>query len=188
MRYSGMGNGCKRGRTMTRTLAVLGCTLAAGAAYGTVLDAGPNGFTVEHEVVIAAARTEVWHAAVDNVGAWWNGAHTVGGDASRLHIDARTLGCFCERLAGDDGVVHLLVTTVSSGVLLRMTGGLGPLGLMGVNGNFTWEFFDADGGTRVRFTYAIGGYHPDGLDALAEPVDEVIGDALLRMQAHVEGD
>jgi hypothetical protein len=72
--------------------------------------------------------------------------------------------------------------------MLRMTGGLGPLGLMGVNGNFTWEFFDADGGTRVRFTYAIGGYHADGLDGLAEPVDEVIGDALLRMQTYVEGD
>jgi uncharacterized protein YndB with AHSA1/START domain len=167
---------------------MLGCALSAGTVQGTVLDAGPNGFTVEHEVVIAAPRAEVWDAAIGGVGEWWNGAHTVGGDASRLHIEARPLGCFCERLAGADGVVHLLVTTVSNGVMLRMTGGLGPLGLMGVNGNFTWEFFDADGGTRVRFTYAIGGYHPDGLDGLAEPVDEVIGDALLRMQTHVEGD
>jgi hypothetical protein len=173
---------------MTRTLAILGCALTAGAAQGTVLNAGPSGFTVEHEVIVAAPRPEVWDTAINDVGAWWNSSHTVGGDASRLQIEARPLGCFCERLAGEDGVVHLLVTTVSSGVMLRMTGGLGPLGLMGVNGNFTWEFFDADGGTRVRFTYAVGGYHPGGLHALAEPVDDVIGDALLRMQAHVEGD
>ena len=173
---------------MTRRLALLGCALAAGIADGAVLDAGPNGFTVQHEVIVAAPRAKVWDAAVNGVGDWWNSAHTVGGDASRLHIEARPLGCFCERLAGDDGVVHLLVTTVSSGVLLRMTGGLGPLGLMGVNGNFTWEFFDADGGTRVRFTYAVGGYHPDGLLQLAEPVDQVTGDALLRLQAQVQGD
>ena len=173
---------------MTRWLALLGSALLAGAAEGSVLDAGPNGFTVAHEALVAAPRAEVWDVAVKSVGDWWNGAHTVGGDATRLHIEARLLGCFCERLAGEDGVVHLLVTTVSNGVLLRMTGGLGPLGLLGVNGNFTWEFFDADGGTRVRFTYAVGGYHPDGLLELAEPVDQVIGDALRRLQAHVQGD
>ena len=94
-----------------------------------------------------------------------------------------------ESLAGDDGVVHLVVTTVSRDVMLRMTGGLGPLGLMGVNGNMTWEFFDAaDGATRVRFTYAVGGYRAGGLDALAEPVDGVLGEALALLKAHVETD
>ena len=113
---------------------------------------------------------------------------TVSGDAARLSIDARPLGCFCETLGADDGVTHLVVTTASRGVMLRMTGGLGPLGLMGVNGNMTWEFFDAeeDNATRVRFTYAVGGYSPDGLDTLAEPVDNVVGDALERLTSHVE--
>ena len=59
-----------------------------------------------------------------------------------------------------------------------MTGGLGPLGLMGVNGNMTWEFFDDDNGTRIRFTYAVGGYSPDGLDTIAGGVDYVIAEAL----------
>lgn len=176
---------------MIRTAGLLaGAALAASApAAGEVLDAGEAGFTVRHEVQVAAPRGEAWHAAVNGVGRWWNGDHTVGGDASRLHIDARPLGCFCERLSGDDGVAHLLVTTVSSGVLLRMTGGLGPLGLMGVNGNMTWEFFDADeGSTRIRFTYAVGGYREGGLLVLAEPVDAVISEALDRLKADIEGD
>jgi hypothetical protein len=70
--------------------------------------------------------------------------------------------------------------------MLRMTGGLGPLGLMGVNGNMTWEFFDAGAGTRVKFTYAVGGYRPGGLDGVAVPVDYVIGEALALLKTHVE--
>lgn len=167
-----------------------GILLAGDAtpALSEVLDADASGFTVRHEVVVNAPRAEVWHAAVNGVGNWWNADHTVGGDASRLHIEARPLGCFCERLAGDDGVVHLLVTTVSSGVMLRLTGGLGPLGLMGVSGNMTWEFFDADRGTRVRFTYAVGGYRDGGLFELAAPVDGVITEALERLKADVDGE
>jgi hypothetical protein len=57
---------------------------------------------------------------------------------------------------------------------------------MGVNGNMTWEFLDADEGTRVRFTYAVGGYAKDGMETLAPAVDYVIGEALDRLKAYVE--
>jgi uncharacterized protein YndB with AHSA1/START domain len=171
-----------------QVLATLILVPAFGSAIAEVRDSGPNGFTTVHEVIVAAPRAVVWAAAVDEVGLWWNAEHTVGGDASRLSIEARPLGCFCERLGADDGVVHLQVTTVSARTFLRMTGGLGPLGLLGVNGNFTWEFFDAGEGTRVRFTYAIGGYRDGGLEALAGPVDQVIGDALAHLRTHVETD
>ena len=57
---------------------------------------------------------------------------------------------------------------------------------MGVDGNMTWEFEDAEGGTRVRFTYAVGGYSKDGLDQIAPAVDFVIGEALDRLKAYVE--
>jgi uncharacterized protein YndB with AHSA1/START domain len=162
--------------------------LAVPPAAAEVVDTGPGGFTVSHELVIDAPRLAVWHTAVDDIGSWWSDDHTVGGDASRLSIEPRPLGCFCERLGGDDGVVHLLVTSVSTGVLLRMTGGLGPLGLMGVNGNMTWEFFDAGEGTRLRLTYAVGGYRDGGLDTLAEPVSGVLLDALERLRARAEAD
>ena len=78
------------------------------------------------------------------------------------------------------------MTTVSQDVNLRMTGGLGPLGLMGVNGNMTWEFFDVEGGTKIRFSYAVGGYSPDGLDAIAPAVDYVVGEALQRLSSFID--
>lgn len=165
---------------------VLGACFSPFAA-GEVQNAAPGGFTVQHERLVAADRAAAWAAAI-SVGEWWSDDHTVAGDAGRMRIDPRPLGCFCEYLGDDDGVVHLTVTSVSSQVMLRMTGGLGPLGLMGVNGNMTWEFFDDVAGTRVRFTYAVGGYYDKGLDTLAGPVDTVIGDALERLKTYIERD
>jgi len=164
------------------TIIVLGAI--TGIATAEVTDASANGFTLVHEVTVDASRAEAWSAAVRDVGLWWNPDHTISGNAALLTIDARPLGCFCEAAGG--GVVHLTVTVVSRNVMLRMTGGLGPLGLMGVNGNMTWEFSDDDSGTRIRFFYAVGGYSADGLDNIAGNVDFVIGEALQRLKAYVE--
>ena len=158
----------------------------ANIATAEVIDADKHGFTLSNEVVVDATRAEAWVAAVDNIDQWWNADHTISGDASLLSIDARPLGCFCENTGG--GVVHLMVTTVSQHVNLRLTGGLGPLGLMGVNGNMTWEFFDVDGGTKIRFTYAVGGYSPDGLDSIAGGVDYVIAEALSLLKTYIDGE
>jgi uncharacterized protein YndB with AHSA1/START domain len=162
--------------------------VVASGARGEVVDAAPGGFTIENEVFIAADRATVWKAAIEEVGQWWNDDHTVSGSAGRMSITPVPQGCFCESFGGDDGIVHLVVTSVSTPVMLRMTGGLGPLGVMGVDGNMLWEFFDDGAGTRVRFTYAVGGYSAEGLDTIAEPVDFVIGEALGLLKAHVERD
>ncbi len=160
--------------------------LLTNAATGELEAVSANGFFVVHETEVGAPREAVWAMAVDQIGQWWSNAHTISGDAGKLHIDARPLGCFCEDLGNGGGVVHLTVTFVNPGVLLRMTGGLGPLGLMGADGNMLWEFFDAEAGTRLRFTYAVGGFNPEGFDRIAGAVDAVIGDALARLRSFAE--
>ena len=171
---------------MQALFAALILSLLSITAHADVTGASPGGFMIEHELVIDAHRGRVWQAAIHEVGQWWHDDHTISGDASRMSIEARPLGCFCEDLGGNNGVVHLVVTSVSSNSMLRMSGGLGPLGLMGVSGSMTWEFFDAGQSTRVKFTYAVGGYRPGGLDGVAVPVDYVIGEALALLKAHVE--
>ena len=151
-----------------------------------VTDSATHGFTTVNEVVIDSGRAESWVAAINDVGQWWSSDHTVSGDASRMSITPELQACFCETLGERAGVVHLTVTMVNPTHLLRMTGGLGPLGLMGVDGNMIWEFLDDKDGTRVRFTYAIGGYAKDGLDSIAPAVDLVIGEALGRLKAYIE--
>jgi hypothetical protein len=168
--------------TMLAAMLIFVSSLAAAE----VTDSAANGFTTVHEVVIADERAATWVAAVTRIGQWWSSDHTVSGNAARMSIQPVLQGCFCESLGEQAGVVHLVVTMVNPTHLLRMTGGLGPLGLMGVDGNMTWEFEDVDEGTRVRFTYAVGGYREGGLDAIAPAVDFVIGEALGRLKSYVE--
>ena len=155
-------------------------------ANAEIISSAAHGFELAHETRVAAPRGAAWRAAVGDVGAWWSSDHTISGEAVNLSIDAVPLGCFCETIGADGAVVHLTVTFVNPEVMLRMTGSLGPLGLMGVDGNMVWEFLESGDGTTIRFSYAVGGYHPQGLDGIAPAVDAVIGEALRRLAAYVE--
>ena len=164
---------------------LLACLIVTGA-NAEVVDSAAGGFTISHQTQVSAGRIEVYNAAINNVGDWWSDDHTLSGDAGNMYIAARTQGCFCENLGESGGVVHLVVTFVNPGVILRLTGGLGPLGLMGVNGNMTWEFEDSEDGTTVTLKYALGGYHPAGLDSIAEAVNGVLVEQMTSLKAFVE--
>lgn len=151
-----------------------------------VLDSASNGFTVRHSVMIETDRQAVYQTVVGKIGAWWSSDHTVSGNAANLFLTDTLSGCFCERLGEGAGLVHMSVSFVNPGVLLRLTGGLGPLGLMGAAGNMTWEFDDAETGTVVTLQYAVGGYMPGGLDTVAEAVDGVLVEQLARLKSLLE--
>ena len=154
-------------------------------SLGEITDSAANGFTTVNSVVVNADRATAWEAAI-RVGNWWSSSHTMSGDAARMSIDPTTQGCFCESLGDGAGVVHLTITSVMPGASLRLSGGLGPLGLMGVDGNMTWDFDETEHGTRIRFKYAVGGYLEGGLDQLANPVDSVLREALGRLKSYIE--
>jgi uncharacterized protein YndB with AHSA1/START domain len=151
-----------------------------------VIDAEASGFTTRHSVVISRPRTEVYRASVGKIGSWWSDDHTMSGHAANMYVDAKPQGCFCERLGESGGVVHMTVTFVNPTVMLRLNGGLGPLGLMGVNGNMTWEFADAGEGTTLTWSYAVGGYHPGGLEQIAAAVDGVLIEQMSRLKELLE--
>jgi uncharacterized protein YndB with AHSA1/START domain len=171
-----------------RSIFLIGGLLAAFAtpSFADVMDSASNGFTVRSSVSIAATREQVYRAAVQQVGDWWNDDHTVSGDATNMRIDARPLGCFCEDLGEGAGLAHMTVTFVNPLVMIRFNGGLGPLGLMGTDGNMTWEFEDEAGGTKVTLNYAVGGYLAGGLDAIAPAVDGVLSEQLAFLKAFLE--
>lgn len=169
------------------TASLITCLIVTGA-NADVLDAAPGGFTISHQVEISAARIDVYNAAVNHIGDWWSDDHTLSGDAGNMTIEPRVQGCFCEKLGEAGGVVHLTVTFVNPGIIIRLTGGLGPLGLMGVNGNMTWEFNDSEAGTIVTLNYAVGGYMADGLDSIAEAVNDVLIEQMASLKSFAEND
>ena len=69
---------------------------------------------------------------------------------------------------------------------LRLSGGLGPLQELAVDGSFTVMLNEAGGPTRLEWTYAVGGYAAGGLEPLAKPVDAVLVHQIQRLERFVE--
>lgn len=175
-------------------LAVAACLagLSAAPARAAVLDAATGGFTSRNTAVIAAPPALVYQALAEEFGQWWDPAHSYFGDGKNFHLDARPGGAWIEDAGDGRAVQHMQVINADPGKLLRLSGGLGPLQEMGVVGVLTWQLnpaqagTDADAGTEVVLTYAVGGYHPQGLDTLAPIVDMVLAGQLQRLKVHAE--
>lgn len=145
-----------------------------------------DGFAVYQSVDISVPRSQVYNTFTEHLGSWWNAEHTFSGDAENMFLDLEGQHCLCEYLENGGSLEHMRVTLNNPQQMLRLTGGLGPLGLLGVAANMTIEFEDSDTGTRVVLRYVVGGYDPEGLQRLAEPVDFVLGDVLQRLKTYAE--
>ena len=158
----------------TMRAAILGaaCLLASAGTQAEVKDATASGFTLENSQVVPVDADTAWRALVDGVGKWWPKDHTWWGDAANLSIDATAGGCFCER-HGAQQAQHMTVVFVDPGQTLRMTGGLGPLQGMGLDGALEFRLEPADGGTKITLWYRVGGYTPDDLSKFVAVVDRV---------------
>jgi hypothetical protein len=148
--------------------------LACGELRAEVKDSAPNGFTIENSQVVPVDTKTAWRALVNDVGRWWPKGHTWWGDASKLSIQPRAGGCFCE-INGAQQAWHMTVTFVDPEQTLRMTGGLGPLQGMGLNGALEWRLAKVEGGTKITLWYRAGGYTPDDLRKFVPVVDQVQG-------------
>lgn len=154
---------------------------ASGAASAAVKDAAANGFSIENEQVVPVDQATAWQALVGDVDRWWPKDHSWWGAQSKLSIEPRAGGCFCEAgLDGQQQALHMTVSFVDPGKTLRLLGGLGPLQGMGLSGAMEFRLAPADsGGTRITLSYRAGGYTPDDLSKFAPVVDKVQGQQLL---------
>ena len=166
------------------TLAIV--MFASAPAHAAVVDAAAGGFTVRHTIEVRGQAVPSYRTVVERVSAWWQADHTFSGNAANLSIDARPGGCFCESLPGGGGVRHLTVVYADAGKLLRLTGGLGPLQNLAVDGAMTWKFTESGTTTMIEMTYTVGGYAPGGLGALAPIVDMVLGAQVARLKRLID--
>jgi uncharacterized protein YndB with AHSA1/START domain len=165
-------------------LALLAATLAT-AARAEILDVGASGFTQRQSLAIAAPPAQVWEA-LGQWSAWWDGAHTFGGDASHLSIDLAPGGALDEGLTDGGGVRHLVVVNSQTWRLLRLQGALGPLQALGVAGSLTFTLKETATGTQLTETYDVGGHAPGGVGQFAAPVDGVMALQMGRLKKFVE--
>ena len=112
---------------------VLFVATAAATASAAVVDAADNGFTIRESVTVPIAPDKAYATVID-IGKWWSSDHTNSGNAGNLSIEAKPMGCFCEKLPDGGGVRFMSVLYAAPGKTLRLEGGIGPLQAMGLAG------------------------------------------------------
>jgi uncharacterized protein YndB with AHSA1/START domain len=156
-----------------RHVAALIALLPFGA-QARIVDSKPSGFTTENTITVPVDVTRAWEAVVEDVDDWWPKEHSWFGKEGRFRIEPRAGGCFCEK-SGKREALHMTVSFVDPGSLLRLLGGLGPLQGLGLHGAMEFRFEAVEGGTKVTLHYVAGGYTTQDLVKFAPIVDQVQG-------------
>lgn len=172
-------------RTLTSTALFVAIALFTPFVRADVADSAPNGFTIKITTTVKGTPADVYRRIL-RIGEWWSPDHTFSGDAHNLSIDERPMGCFCEKLPNGGAVRHMEVVFLQPGKVLRLSGGLGPLQAMGAAGSITFALSPAEGGTKLEFTYAVTGYSPQGMNALAPIINKVLTEQVMRFKSYVE--
>ena len=167
------------------------CAATASPAFADVKAASETGFNVIHIATVQATPDEIWKRLVAPKD-YWNKAHSWSGSTAGFYIDAQANGCFCELFQETDAngkvktvgsVEHMRVIFAQPGKVLRMQGALGPLQSEAVIGTLTvaMETAKQGGGTRVSFSYVVGGYMRYKVAEIAPAVDKVLGEQFKNM-------
>lgn len=155
----------------------------AGQAPAETSGVSPTGFTVIYARDVNATPAALW-TALTKVENWWSSGHTFSGKASNLSFDLRAGGCWCERWDGAS-VMHGTLAFIQEGRVLRFYANLGPLQDRATNGVLTFLIGTKEK-TALRVTYKVAGPADAGLQELAGPVDQVIGEQVKRLVALAE--
>lgn len=158
----------------------------ASPAHAEVKTVTDSGFNVVHIAEVAAEPDVIWKRLIAPRD-YWSKAHSWSGTSEGFYIDAQANGCFCELFQekGADGkikttgsVEHMRVIFAQPGKVLRMQGALGPLQSEAVLGTLTVaiEPLKAGGGSKISFSYVVGGYMRYKTSEIAPAVDKVLGE------------
>jgi len=169
-----------------RSIFIAACLLSAAPASAEVISASPTGFEVQEVVNLVVPQPSAY-AAFGQVGQWWNKEHTYSGDASRMSLQLRPGGCFCEPLEGGGGIEHMRVTYLKPGEQIVLTGSLGPLLYQATAGVMDVRFERIAGGTRVTMNYRAAGFAKGDGDKMAPLVDQVLADQMKRYRTYAAG-
>lgn len=169
-----------------KLLAIPLALFAATPAAAEVVSAGPNGFEVRHSVNLVIPQQKAF-TAFGQIQDWWSKDHTYSGDASRISLQLRPGGCFCERLDDGGGIEHMRVTYVQPGERAVLTGSLGPLLYEATTGVMDVKVERIAGGSRITMDYRAAGFAKGGAAEMAPIVDKVLGEQIKRLRVYAAG-
>lgn len=155
--------------------------LAAAPAAAEVVERHADGFTLRFEAAIETSAGDIV-LALNDIGGWWDGAHTYSGDAANLSLSLDRGGCFCETLPDGSIFEHGRVG-VRDDDHLALDAPLGPLRGRASKADLTFGWPEAGTGTRLTLAYVVEG---PGLGTMADPVNDVMDVQFNRLVRYVE--
>ncbi len=145
----------------------------ATASQAEVTEVSEQHFVININTTIDVPSSEAYDQFVQ-IGEWWQDSHTWFGDASKMIIEAKAGGCFCER-NGEQQALHMTISQINPSKSVNMTGGLGPLSSLAVNGYMTWNFeATEDNRTNLKLNYRVTGFVNQKTEDWAKAVDGVL--------------
>lgn len=154
-----------------------------GTALAEVQGQAADGFIIKITKELDGDKTNAYKRFIEDFGKWYDARHSYSGKPENLSLDLEQR-CMLEKLDKGGFVRHMEIVYHQPDNLLRMTGGLGPLQGMGVNGAMTVQFTTKDGKTSVLMTYIVTGSELLKLDRIAPAVNQVLTGQFNRFQAH----
>jgi len=167
-----------------KSLAALTLALVATPAAAEVLTSSPNGFEIRESVQLVIPPDQAWDA-FEQVGSWWNPAHTYSGKAANMRIALSLGACLCEMFEQTGGgIEHLRVVYAEPNKRAILTGSLGPLLYEATSGVMDLTVERTAAGSRVTMNYRASGFYKGGADKLAPLVDQVLADQMKRYRVY----
>ena len=155
--------------------------LMVAPASAEVVSRSVDGFTLRFAVGVEAPAEDV-PAAVAELPAWWDPAHTYTGDGANLSLAFEEGGCWCERLTDGTVFEHATVTGITPDHV-TMNAALGPLHGKATKAALTFGSEPENRGRLVTVDFVVEG---PGLGAMADGVNAVMDQAFDRMIHFIE--
>lgn len=157
--------------------------LSATPAGAEVVERHADGFTLRFVRNLDTSAGDVF-LSVENIGSWWDSAHTYSGDAANLSLSLEPNGCFCEALTDGTLFEHGRLRGFDDDHL-ALDAPLGPLKGRATKAELTFSWPDAGMDVAVTMIFVVEG---PGLGAFADPVDEVMATQFSRFVADISPD
>lgn len=156
----------------------------ATPAAAEVVERSADHFVLRYETTMETTQDDLI-ASLEDIGNWWNPAHTYSGDAHNLHLALDVGTCFCEAMPDGSTFEHGAVDEYDPETGVLIDAALGPLrgkATLAAWG-FGWTGGAGGAGWNVVMTYVVRG---PGLGAYADGVDAVMQDQFSRFTRYLE--
>ncbi|HEX8661971.1 MAG TPA: hypothetical protein VF686_08885 [Brevundimonas sp.] len=163
-------------------IAVAALALSATPAAAEVVERSADHFVLRYAVALEAVPAD-FIDALEHIGEWWNPAHTYSGDARNLSLALDAGTCFCEAMPDGSTFDHGGVYEYDPATGVLIDAALGPLRGKTTLSNWSIGWTGANRGTELVMSYVVRG---EGLGAMADGVDTVMGEQFQRMVHFVE--